>query len=238
MKITFFGYNGFVIDHENVKVAIDPGASLYIPKLGPVIPRDLWPGLTHLVITHADPDHYWHVDRVAEASGAPIICGSELVKVTDGQSFIADPRSKKFRHSVPVSKIVPMRHGDSALVDNINFEAFPSFHGELKISMMGGLISKTVVRKPDHPFSKGETAFVFELGGLRIANLGDTLKLDSWRNVKPDVLMIPIGGKNVKNTMDEEAAATAVAELKPRWVIPCHYNCGAIFKRLLNNADV
>lgn len=237
MKITFYGYNGFVVEHEEVKVAIDPGASLYIPKLGPVIPRDVWPEITHVVVTHADPDHYWHVDRVAEASGAPVICGSELVKISGDQVFIADPRSKKFKHSVPVERVVPMAHGDSTVVDDVSFEAFPSFHGELKIPLLGGLTSKTVIREADHPFAKGETAFLFELGGMRIANLGDSLKLDSWKNVKPDILMIPIGGRNVNNTMDEDEAAEAVAEMSPRWVIPCHYDCGAIFNRRLNSAD-
>jgi len=146
MKITYFGYNGFIVDHDNVKVAIDPGASLYIPKLGPLIPRYLWPEITHVLITHGDPDHYWHADRVAEASGAPIICGSELVRVSGVQSYIASPRSRKLEYTTPVARIIPMSYGDTAIVDDVNFEAYPSFHGELKISFMGGLFCKTVVR--------------------------------------------------------------------------------------------
>lgn len=238
MKITYYGYNSFLVEEGDIKVAIDPGASLYLFKLGPVIPRESWPSITHVVVTHGDPDHYWHVDRVAQVSGAPIICGSELVRFKGDQPFIASPRSRIYKHETPVDRVFPMDCGDKKEVDQVNFEAYPSVHGELEIPLLGGLVKKTVVRKPDSLFTKGEMAFLMEIGGYRIANLGDSLKLDSWDNMKPDILMIPIGGKIAKNTMDEESAAEVVSQLKPKWVIPCHYDCGALFNRRLNRADV
>lgn len=238
MNIKYFGYNGFVVEEGDVKVAIDPGANLYVFDLGPVIPKSEWPGTTHVVVTHADPDHYFHADRVAGASGAPIICGSELVAVRDGKTYLAHPRTRLFKHTLPVDGVVPVDVGDKLDVGGVPFEAYPSVHGELKLSFLGGLVSKTITREPDSPFAKGETAFLFELGGLRIANLGDTLKLDSWSGMNPDILMLPIGGKNIHNTMDEYTAAEVVAELKPRWVIPAHYDCGVGFNPRVNTADV
>ena len=49
--------------------------------------------------------------------------------------------------------------------------------------------------------------------------------------------MIPIGGKTVHNTMDEKEALKAVQVMKPKLVIPCHYNCPAFFSKKYNPAD-
>jgi len=49
--------------------------------------------------------------------------------------------------------------------------------------------------------------------------------------------MIPIGGKAVHNTMDVEEAVQAVSNMRPKLVIPCHYNCPAFFTKTYNPAD-
>ncbi len=49
--------------------------------------------------------------------------------------------------------------------------------------------------------------------------------------------MIPIGGRKGHNTMDEEEALEAVKMVSPRTVIPCHYDCGALLSKKLNQAD-
>ena len=49
--------------------------------------------------------------------------------------------------------------------------------------------------------------------------------------------MIPIGGSVIHNTMDEEEALEAVKIMRPKLVIPCHYNCPALFSKKFNPAD-
>ena len=49
--------------------------------------------------------------------------------------------------------------------------------------------------------------------------------------------MIPIGGRKVHNTMDEEEALEAVKMISPKMVIPCHYDCGALLSKKLGQAD-
>ena len=70
-------------------------------------------------------------------------------------------------------------------------------------------------------------------------NLGDTLlHMDEWKTLKnPDVLMIPIGGKAIHNTMDEEEALQVVRLMRPTLAVPCHYNCPGLFSRKYNPAD-
>jgi L-ascorbate metabolism protein UlaG (beta-lactamase superfamily) len=49
--------------------------------------------------------------------------------------------------------------------------------------------------------------------------------------------MVPIGGRKVHNIMDEKEALGAVKIMSPKMVIPCHYDCGALLSRKLNQAD-
>ena len=49
--------------------------------------------------------------------------------------------------------------------------------------------------------------------------------------------MIPIGGKKIQNTMNEQEALEAVEMMSPKMVIPCHYDCGVFLSRRLNQAD-
>ena len=86
-------------------------------------------------------------------------------------------------------------------------------------------------------FALGETGFVLDVEGVRIANLGDTVLLPDWGGLEPDILILPIGGKKVKNTMDEQAALKAVEMIRPKLVIPAHYNCGLLFSKALRHTD-
>ena len=72
-----------------------------------------------------------------------------------------------------------------------------------------------------------------------IVNLGDTLlHLENWQAIKDvDVLILPIGGREAHNTMDETEALQAIKDLKPKLVIPCHYNIPALFTKEYCKAD-
>lgn len=61
MRITFYGYNAFLIESGDKKLAIDPGALFfYWFRFTPLIPKPKWESITHIFVTHGDPDHYWH----------------------------------------------------------------------------------------------------------------------------------------------------------------------------------
>ncbi|MGE0623198.1 MAG: MBL fold metallo-hydrolase [Pseudomonadales bacterium] len=94
MKITHYRYNAFLLEADDVKVAIDPGQNLWLFRLESLIPEAEWPTVTHLVITHGDPDHHWQSDRVAKASGAQVICGRGLTRVVNGSRLVVNPRGR------------------------------------------------------------------------------------------------------------------------------------------------
>jgi L-ascorbate metabolism protein UlaG (beta-lactamase superfamily) len=74
------------------------------------------------------------------------------------------------------------------------------------------------------------TVFIFEVGGLRIAHLGDlgsTLTDDQLAAIGlVDVLLIPVGGTF---TLDGRQATRVVEQLRPRvMVVPMHYKTDAV----------
>ncbi len=78
--------------------------------------------------------------------------------------------------------------------------------------------------KPFHPRGQG-VGYILAIGlppaSLRIYLAGDTDKIPEMAQIKCDVAILPIGGTY---TMNIEEAAAAVGEMKPRIVIPYHYN--------------
>jgi L-ascorbate metabolism protein UlaG (beta-lactamase superfamily) len=68
------------------------------------------------------------------------------------------------------------------------------------------------------------SAFVFDLGTLCIAHLGDLSQKLNEQQIKAfgkiDVALTPIGGRR---TMDPELAKEVLAQLKPKIAIPMHY---------------
>ncbi len=91
--------------------------------------------------------------------------------------------------------------------------------------------------KENIDFARGSTGFKITLADKTLVNLGDTVLQNDWKGLQPDVLMIPIGGRVIRNTMDETEALQAVRLIEPKAVIPCHYNCDFLWRKNINPAD-
>ncbi|NNE66580.1 MAG: MBL fold metallo-hydrolase [Pyrinomonadaceae bacterium] len=239
MKITHYLYNAFLIESSDKKIAIDPGAVfLYFFRLSTLIPKQEWADITHIFVTHGDPDHYWHADRVAKTSDAFFICSRTLIETVDGTDYLLEPRRGGLKFRTQLENVIPLDIGAEIEVGGVKVRGIKTTHGSLLLKL--GLFSKEVVPGPEERIGRGAIGFVIDVDGKTIVNLGDTLlNTTEWESVKePDVLMIPIGGRKAHNTMDEPEALKAVEAMRPKIVIPCHYNCPAFFTRKYNPADV
>lgn len=57
MKITFYGFNAFLIDSSNTRIAIDPGALFFYRfRFSSLTPNYEWPSISRIVITHGDAE--------------------------------------------------------------------------------------------------------------------------------------------------------------------------------------
>jgi len=264
MKIKHFLYNTFIIEDKDTKIAIDPGQDLWIFNLNSLIPRSEWKGVTHVLTTHGDPDHFSYAVALARNSGADVVCAEALIG-----DF----------HSGKVNNVHKIETGNAISVGKLKIEGLSAKHGPLPVKLLGGFIqvvsevaegnrggkkiflgsvkvfeslqnmqvySRGTIKlffglvklvKENIDFARGSTGFKITLADKILVNLGDTVLQKEWEGLKPDVLMIPIGGRVVGNTMDEAEALQAVKLIKPKKVIPCHYNCDFLWRKSINPAD-
>lgn len=75
-----------------------------------------------------------------------------------------------------------------------------------------------------HPISFGGLGFIISLNYHDIYYAGDTDLIPEMDRIRPDIAILPIGGRQ---TMDAEMAVEAVRRLRPRWVIPSHWGSPA-----------
>ena len=236
MKIKHYLYNAFVIESGDKKIAIDPGQNLWMFKLGSLIPKSEWESITHILITHGDPDHHWQSDRVAEASNAPVVCGKDLAKVEDGKTLLVDPRGKELTSWVPFKNVHPLDVGESVILGDVEIEAVKSVHGPISVPILWCKIKNQP--GPGERVGIGSVGFKITLDGKTIVNLGDSILQTEWAGLKPDVLMLPIGGPgNNTWTMDLTDALEAVKLIAPKMVIPCHYNVAFFWIKNIASAD-
>lgn len=264
MKIKHFLYNAFIVENDRVKIAIDAGRNLWLFKLGSIIPKSEWEGVTHVLVTHGDPDHFDYAVSMAKETGAKVVCGEDLM-----EDFLFDNVEDVYK--IDVGEVVDL--------EDLKVEGLKVKHGPLPVKLFYGLMEMKIVivershgkqekffasikfsekqimtkvrnhgtvkllfglirlEKDNVDFARGEIGFRITIGDKTVVNLGDTVLQKGWEGLKPDVLMIPIGGRVIKNTMGEKEALEAVKLISPKKVIPMHYNCDFLWKRNINLAD-
>ena len=236
MKIKHYLYSAFLIEEGNTKIAIDLGQNLWLFKPQSLIPKSQWNDITHILITHGDPDHHWQSDRVAKASGALVICGKGLTKIENGKTFVINPRGKELTSWIEYENLHPLDVEESLSLNGVKVEAIKTVHGPISVPIFGFKIKKQP--GPRERTGLGAIGFKITIGGKSIVNLGDSLLLKEWRGLKPDVLMLPIGGLgNNTWTMDVGDAIEAVKLISPKIVIPCHYNVPFLWIKKMAVAD-
>lgn len=264
MKLKHFLYNAFLIEDDQTKIAIDPGLNLWLFRLRSLIPKKEWKTVTHVLVTHGDPDHFFYAVPMAKKAGATVVCGEALI-----EDFLS--RNVEDVHKIDV--------GETVRFENLKVEGLKTKHGPLPVKLLAGLVdvnnkvaqgthggkkvflgpvkmfeseenmhvySHGTVRlffglikleKENIDFARGSIGFRISVGDKSVVNLGDTVFQEEWEGLKPDVLMVPIGGRVSRNTMDEKEALNAVRLIGPKRVVPCHYNCDFLWKRNINTAD-
>ncbi|MFC2112647.1 MBL fold metallo-hydrolase [Bacteroidota bacterium] len=264
MKIRHYLYNAFTIEEDGLKLAIDPGQNLYMFNKKSLIPETEWDSITHILVTHGDPDHFAFATPLAKKAGAEVFCGMGLEA-----DFIAEGIMR------PHSMIA----GETSISNKLKIEGLKVKHGSLPVKMLGGAVYvKGEVRESDRggqevylagiriqkiekpmkvfshgtvkllfglirlekdnlDFARGSIGYKISMNGKTIVNLGDSLLMEDWKGLKPDILMLPIGGGKVPNTMDVQAAIEAVDLISPGLVIPCHYNVPYGLSKNINPTD-
>ena len=145
----------------------------------------------YIFITHSHYDH---------------LSFEDIDKVVNEKSIFVGPKNvideikKKYNNkAIAVENVGVYKLGE------IVFETFPSYN----------------INKKFHPLINGWVGYIINIDGVRYAILGDSDLTDEAKNIKCDVLFVPIGGTY---TMNAKEASELANIIRPKLVIPVHYN--------------
>lgn len=76
------------------------------------------------------------------------------------------------------------------------------------------------INKNYHPRENNWNGYIFTLDGARYYHPGDTDRIPEMKDLKADVVFLPVGGTY---TMDCNEALSVVSIINPRYAVPMHY---------------
>jgi len=142
-------------------------------------------------------DHHDH-NNVVAVRGNPKIIKDTTTWVIPAAIF----------ESSYVKSRIPGLHEGTEEISNIRFNAIPTYHDEASGTKRGK-----------------NTIFCFEVDGIKVCHLGDLGHLLSEKQVAEigtvDILLVPVGGYY---TIDGRVATQVCNQLKPKVIIPMHWN--------------
>jgi L-ascorbate metabolism protein UlaG (beta-lactamase superfamily) len=193
-KLTYIAHSAFVLEDDDGHVVAIDPFITGNP-LATISASDVKP--TTILITHAHNDHVGDAVELSRTSGAGIITTVELANWLETQG---------------PAEVTGANHGGTV--------AFP--HGTVKFTQAWHSSSYT---HDGQQVANGIPAgMIVRFGGSTIYFAGDTALFGDMRLIGDegiDLAVLPIGDHF---TMGPADAARAVEFLRPKAVIPCHYN--------------
>lgn len=138
--------------------------------------------------------HYDHLDM------------SSIKKLVNNDTIIVCTKSsKEIIQKELTNKIIVVEPNQKGKIEDIEYSTFPAYN------------------YGHHHFKElGYVGYNLIIDDIKYTICGDTDATEELKQIKTDVLLIPIGGTY---TMDAKEAADLTNIMKPKVVIPTHYDC-------------
>lgn len=194
MKIRYFGHSACLIETGNHSLLIDPFLSGN--PACPVKPCDV--RCDYILLTHAHNDHFGDTVGIAKANDATVIAAYELACYCESKGL----------------KVHAMGLGGQRKFPFGTVKLTLAFHSSSYTEADGTIVA---IGTPN--------GYLIETDGATIYHAGDTALFQDMKLIGDkyaiDVAFLPIGDNF---TMGIEDATAALGLIRPRTVIPVHYN--------------
>ncbi len=194
VTIRYLGHAAFALEAEGRQVLVDP--FLTGNPLAAAKPDEFNP--VAILLTHAHNDHVGDTLDIAKRSGATVIATHELATYLGAQG---------------AGNAIGANHGGTVRFEGGSVKFVPAWHTSSYQAGDGTFVAPGV-----------PAGLVVRFGGKTLYFAGDTCLFSDMQLIGEeglDVAIVPIGDHF---TMGPTDAARAVSYLKPKVVIPCHYN--------------
>jgi len=170
-----------------------PAGTIYSDPVGEVSAYADFPRPDLILVTHHHGDHY-NADTLAGLAG-------------DKTQIIVNPTVMEKLPDGLKAKAKQIANGEATTFGSLAIDAIPAYN-------------LTEGREKFHPKDR-DNGYVLGFDGFRVYISGDTEDIPDMRALKD--ISLAFVCMNLPFTMDVAAAASAVAEFKPKFVYPYHY---------------
>lgn len=219
IEITYLGTAGFIIKSEHRTVVLDPYLSR--PNLRKTLTRRLIPdtALIRQVIPHADDVlvGHAHYDHILDA---PDLCKQTGARLIGSDSTILVGRAA----GLPAKQLLATAGREDIASGRWTLRGLPSRHGKVfgRIPMPGD-----ITQPPSWPPRMAELRhglvlnWLVDTGGLRIVHIDSADFINAeLQGQRADIVCLCAIGRKYR----PDYVKDVVDLLKPRWVIPCHWD--------------
>ena len=197
VTINYIGHSAFTLQSGDQLIAIDP--FITGNPTAKIDAESIAPDL--IFLTHAHNDHVGDTVALSQRTGAKVISTFELGELLQAQGAAAEP----------------MNHGGTLRFDGGSVKLVPAWHTSTWTNADGTALAPGIPAGLVVKLGEGQ-------GRKTIYFAGDTclfMDMQLIGDEELDVAVLPIGDHF---TMGPEDAVKAVKFLRPKHVIPCHYN--------------
>ena len=220
VELTYLGTAGFVLRAHGRTLLLDPYVSrLGIEKLlrGPLVPdadvvTRLFPQADDVLVGHAHYDHVLDAPLICQHTGARLI-GSRAVCMVGRAA------------GLPNAQLVSTAGREDLESGALTIRGLPSKHG--KVFMGRVLFPGDITEPPPWPPRIGDLKHGLVLNWLVRAGRFTMVHVDSadyvreeLEGLRADVVCLCAAGRRYRENYVQEI----VHALRPRWVIPCHWD--------------
>ncbi|MEZ0319459.1 MAG: MBL fold metallo-hydrolase [Pyrobaculum sp.] len=150
-----------------------------------------------ILVTH---EHFDHCDPPS------------IQKIAKPSTQVVAPRVARQCVARAVQSVVEVAPGQVLTLGELKITAYPAYNLNKFRDPARGVVF--------HPREDGRVAYLLEWGGVRIFHAGDSDFVPEFREVRADVVLVPVSGVYV---MTPQEAADFINTIMPKVAIPMHY---------------